>query len=46
MKVFVRLLGYVLVRQPAVILSGAVKKMNAWICAPPTTDNDPASVPR
>ena len=38
-KLFVRMLGYLIVRQPTVILrENAVKKMSAWICAPPTTD--------
>ena len=46
MQVFVRVLGYVLVRQPTVILrvSSQRKKVNAWMYASRTTDRDPASV--
>ena len=42
---FVRMLGNVHDRQPSVILIFiTMKKLNAWICAPPTTDPDHASV--
>ena len=41
-----RMLGYVLVRQPTVVLrvSSTMKKVNAWICALLTADHGPASV--
>ena len=53
-KFLLRMLGYVLVRQPTVILrrksecldtltiESLRREVNAWICAPRSTDHDPA----
>ena len=44
-QVFVRTLAHVHGGEPTVILSvSAMKKVNAWTCAAPTTDQYPASV--